>query len=94
MADWRGVAWHLVGLAGVEAEEDRAERAARLLGAATAVLQRVGFPLPPHYQREQDRAQQQAQAALDEAGFAAAWAIGRAMTLEQAIEYALDEHLG
>ena len=28
---------------------------------------------------------------LDPAGFAAAWAEGRAMTLEQAVAYALDE---
>jgi len=33
----------------------------------------------------------QARAQLDETTWAAAWAEGRAMTLEQAITYALDE---
>ena len=31
-----GIGWHLVGMAGVEMEQGRAERAARLLGAAAA----------------------------------------------------------
>jgi tetratricopeptide (TPR) repeat protein len=89
LSDRRGIGWHLVGLAGVEGEQGRAERAARLLGAATALLEAVGSPLPPFLQREHDRTLEQA-AALGEGAFAAAWAAGRAMSLEEAVVYALD----
>ncbi|HZO27515.1 MAG TPA: hypothetical protein VFH48_16165, partial [Chloroflexota bacterium] len=44
--------------------------------------------------RDDDEAQADARAARDvlgEAAFASAWAEGRAMTLEQAVAYALDE---
>ena len=39
-----------------------------------------------------EKARATARARLSEESFAAAWAAGRAMTLEQAIEYALIEH--
>jgi tetratricopeptide (TPR) repeat protein len=91
LADRRGIGWHLVGMAGVEAEQGRAERAARLLGAAAAALEAIGSPLPPPQQREHDRTREQTEAALGEGAFAAAWAEGRAMPLEEAIRYALEE---
>jgi hypothetical protein len=88
------VAWHLVGIAGVEVEQGQAERAAHLLGAAAAELDRLGSPLPSLCQREQDRTQQQTQAVLGEEMFAAAWEQGWTMSLDQAITYALEETAG
>jgi len=43
------------------------------------------------HRREYERATTTVRAGLDTAAWDAAWAEGRAMTLEQAIAYALDE---
>ena len=91
LGDRRGVAWHLVSMAGIEVDKARADRAARLLGAAAAVLEALGSPLPPPQQREYDRTQEQTQALLGERTFATLFAQGRAMSLEQAVAYALEE---
>jgi lactam utilization protein B len=45
------------------------------------------------HQRELERDMTAARAQLDEATWAAAWAAGQAMTLEQAIAYALEENV-
>jgi non-specific serine/threonine protein kinase len=92
LGERRGMGWHLAGMAGVEAEQGRAERAAVLLGAAAAVLEAIGVQLPIlAQQREHGRTVKQAQALLGEEAFAAFLAEGRAMSLEQAIAYALED---
>jgi predicted ATPase/class 3 adenylate cyclase len=91
LGDRRGAAWHLVGIAGVETEQGRAERAARLLGAAAAVMDAVGSPLPPPQHLERIRTSEQTEAALGVDQFAAGLAQGREQTLEQAAAYALGE---
>jgi tetratricopeptide (TPR) repeat protein len=65
-------------------------RAARLLGAATNVRETIGAPLPAYERAEHHAAVDDVRALLDRAVFSAAWAEGRAMTLDQAIEYALN----
>jgi predicted ATPase/DNA-binding SARP family transcriptional activator len=60
-----------------------------LWGAAWAWRDQNGVPLPPAEQAECDRQLAQARSTLGKDAFAAAWEEGRAMTLEQAIEYAL-----
>jgi len=81
----------LARLVSVGGAEGQLERAARLLGAVEALCEVVGMPLPwarSDYERPTVRDQ------MDEAAFAvafpAAWAAGRAMTIEQAIAEALD----
>jgi non-specific serine/threonine protein kinase len=81
----------LEGLAGLAATENRPVRAARLWGAAAALCKITGAPLPPHTRTFCDHDEAAVRAQLDEATFAAVWAEGRAMTLEQAITYALGE---
>ena len=85
----------LEGLAGLAAAEDQAERAARLFGAAEALRAAIATPLAPGQRPEYDRYVAATHAALgmSEAGvaFAAAWAAGRAMTLNDALVYVLDE---
>jgi predicted ATPase/DNA-binding XRE family transcriptional regulator len=66
-------------------------RTARLFGAAEAVRAAAGLPLPPVYRAAYQHDLAAARARLDEEAFAAAWAEGQAMTLEQAIAYALEE---
>jgi hypothetical protein len=66
-----------------------AQRAARLL-AADAVLNNPVLNYPPAKCREWENIVAAARAQLDDATFAAAWAAGRALTLEQAIAEALN----
>jgi hypothetical protein len=47
--------------------------------------------VPPVARHDYDRDVAVARAQLGETAFAAAWAEGRAMTLEQAVAYALEE---
>jgi tetratricopeptide (TPR) repeat protein len=70
--------------------EDAGRRAARIFGAAEALREKLGAPLLPIYHDHYQRGVAATRAHLDEATFAAAWAEGRAMTLEQAIAEALD----
>lgn len=68
---------------------DRAQRAARLLGAAEAARELVGALADPQRRAEHERQVAAVRATLDAAAFAATWAEGRAMTMDQAIAAAL-----
>src|SRR5262249_37712300 len=82
----------LAALAPVATAAGRPARAAQLWGAAERLREEVGSALPPN---ERDRCERQVTAARaslgEETAFDVAWQAGRAMTLEQAIEYALGE---
>ncbi len=79
----------LVGLAGVSAASADHARAARLFGAAETLRETIGHRPSPQDQADYDRRLAYAKKGLGEAAFASAWTAGRAMTLDQAIEYAL-----
>ena len=91
LGDRMGVADSLGGLAQVAWQLGHHERAARLFGAAEALRERVGAPLTPGGRADYDRRVAATTAALGSAAFNAAWAKGLAMTLEEAIAYALEE---
>jgi non-specific serine/threonine protein kinase len=76
-------------LGAVAAAVGQAERAARLLGAAEALRARRGLAEQPHERAYYDRLLAPARAGLAAADFAAAWAAGRALPLEQAVAEAL-----
>ena len=86
-----GIAECLEGLATVAAGTGQPERAARLLGAAEALREAIGAPLPPVDRPDHDDDDSATRAALGEAAFAAAWAAGRALTVEQAVAEALGD---
>jgi hypothetical protein len=65
------------------------ERSARLLGAAHALREAMGLPVPPDRRPGTERCLEAVRAALGGAAFASAWADGQAMSLEDAIAYAL-----
>src|SRR5262249_16956350 len=65
-------------------------RAARLFGAAEAAREAVATPLPPQWRAYCLRIIASVRAALGDQSATTAWAAGRAMTLEQAVEYALE----
>jgi hypothetical protein len=67
------------------------ERAARLFGAAIALREAIDAPLWPIERIDYDRHVAAARSSLGEEPFAAAWAEGRTMRLEDAIALALDE---
>jgi non-specific serine/threonine protein kinase len=71
------------------ARAGQGERAARLLGAATALRERLGAPLSGPDQAELAQAVAAARAALGAEAWATAFAAGKALTLEEAIAEAL-----
>ena len=89
----RGITLCLAGLAGVASSVGQAERAARLLGIAKTALEASNVPLPmgPADQAAYDRYLTATKAQLDPQVFAAAWEVGRRMTLSQAVAYALEQ---
>jgi predicted ATPase/class 3 adenylate cyclase len=89
LGDKLGLANSLDFFALLAHEQQQAERAVRLWGAATSLRVTIGFPRPPVWQEKYDNKVAQARSALGEAAFKAAWEAGRAMTLEQALQYAL-----
>ncbi len=88
-----GIAYYLWGLGGVAAGEEQLVRAARLWGAAEALRETLGLRLSyldlAHSSYEERLAAARSQ--VDEAAFEAAFSEGRAMSPEQALEYALGE---
>ena len=84
-------AYAVEGFAGLALRQQQPEQTTRLWGAAAALRETFGYPLPPAAREKQEREMTTARATLGEDAFAAAWAQGRAMTMEQAIEYALEK---
>jgi non-specific serine/threonine protein kinase len=85
-----GVAECLEGLAMGLAPASPA-RVATLCGAAAALREAVAAPRPAPNRAPYERVVAAARLALAEDGFAAAWATGRALTLDQAVAMALDQ---
>lgn len=82
----------LAGFASIRAMTGKTAQAARLFGAVEALLEgiRMARRMDPADQKEFDHYVRAARAQLDEAAFAQAWKEGRAMTLDQAVVYALE----
>jgi len=78
----------LEDIGGLAAQEGQMERALRLVGAAMVLREAIGARLPPAEQERLEGMLESARQSLGEAAAAAAMAEGRAMSLEQAIEYA------
>lgn len=91
LGDKRCIAASLESFAGLAVALKQPERAARLWGAAAALREEVGAPLSISEREEYDRETAVARESLGEEAFTAAWAAGRAMTLEQAIACVLED---
>ncbi len=68
------------------------QQAARLWGAAEALREDLGEPLPQGQRAQYERDVAQAQTALGAESLEVAWKEGRAMTWEQALDLALEQH--
>ena len=75
----------------VSAELDEGTRAAVLLGAVNAIWPDIGASLIREDQSRQAAAERRARELLGEAGYAAAYERGQAMSVDQAVSFALDE---
>jgi predicted ATPase/DNA-binding CsgD family transcriptional regulator len=93
VGDKANVAYCLEGLAGLIGHHAEPERAAQLYGASEALLESVGAPLYVHAQDRAiyEKAVETLRSRLGEETFGTAWTDGRAMTLEQAVAYALKD---
>jgi hypothetical protein len=83
------VACCLEGLAGVACATGQSERAARVYGAAAALRAGIGVALPLADRAGHERMVATARAVLGEDAYAAAWAAGQALPLQQAISEAV-----
>lgn len=90
VTDQRGVIACLAALAGIELLQDRLEAASKLFGAVRALLDYYGMKLLPADEIRYNRNLATLRESLGEAAFQTASAEGRAMTLEQAVDYALN----
>ena len=90
LGDQASLSWCLAGLGSAAALDEEPERAARLWGAAERLRQAIGCRSAPAARATYERALAVIRAQFDESTFAAAWAAGQALTLEQAIAEALD----
>jgi predicted ATPase/DNA-binding SARP family transcriptional activator len=80
-----GVVYALEGIASLATMQHAPERAVRLFAWADHMRAAIGDLRSPTEQRDVERDMATLQAQLDAAGFAAAWAAGAAMDLEEAI---------
>jgi hypothetical protein len=85
------MAQSLEDFAGLAGRQQQWERAVRLLGAAETGCADLGTPLPIAMPAEYWRTVSGARTALGQEAFAAAWAEGRTMSLDQAVAFALTE---
>ena len=79
----------LEGFACVAGAQAEAQRAAQLWGAAEALHKAKGIPRDPDWLAEADARISAVRSGLGEEAWEVAWRKGRAMSMEQAIEYAL-----
>jgi tetratricopeptide (TPR) repeat protein len=94
LADKEGVIWSLGDLAAVVASKGDAERAATLIGAIDTLREETGHVAPPYERRLDEQRRNTLASELGEERFAAAHTLGREMTFDQAVDYALqaDQH--
>jgi len=84
-----GIGHCLDALGWVARARHQSARAARLFGAADALRERVGADAHPPWRAEHEKYLRAARAELGEASFTVAWAEGRALTQDDAVEYGL-----
>jgi predicted ATPase/class 3 adenylate cyclase len=94
LGDKRGMAGAIVGLGCIAIARGHAIDAARLFGAASALLESFGGQLTPPDQIESEACALAARAAIGEDEYGKAYAEGRAMRADEGIAYALEQAPG
>jgi hypothetical protein len=85
----RGIARLLECFACTAAAQENSERSLRLAGAAAALRQNIGAPLPPPDQLRIEEEIEPARAAMGNAASSAAWRSGWSLPLDLAVDEAL-----
>ena len=81
----------LEGFACLAGAKGEAERAARLWGAAQTLHETKNIPRDTDFLAEADARVSAVRSAIGEEAWEVAWRKGRAMTLDEAVSYALEE---
>jgi hypothetical protein len=81
----------IIGLAVVAGSRHEHRRATRLLAAKDAIWISIRDTPEPAGHKSIERVSEEARSSLGEDAYAVAWNEGRAMSLDQAVSYALDE---
>ncbi|MGI4790253.1 MAG: tetratricopeptide repeat protein [Janthinobacterium lividum] len=89
LGDLQAITVSLEGMAEVACLQSQPSRAIPLISAASFLRKNASLPRSPADGEKMDQAIMSAREALGEAAFCAAWDAGQALTLEQAVEYAL-----
>jgi DNA-binding CsgD family transcriptional regulator len=82
--DGRGIAGSVAGIAAVASSRGQQERAARLLGAAWGLADRLGIRFMAHHMYA-ERTRMAIANRLDESSYASAWDVGRSLGLDETI---------
>jgi predicted ATPase/DNA-binding XRE family transcriptional regulator len=90
MGERSAIANTLEVFAGLAVRQGHLVRAARIFGAAEVFRETLNAPMLLFQRHFNERGVAALRAQLDESAFTSAWAEGRAMTLEQAVAYALE----
>jgi predicted ATPase/DNA-binding CsgD family transcriptional regulator/DNA-binding XRE family transcriptional regulator len=88
--DRAGIAMSLEGLAWAAGAVGQARRAARLFGAVERLRELCGYPLPVNWRNDHQRSVMAVSSRLGPAAFRAAWAAGRAMSVDETMAELLD----
>lgn len=91
LGDKFNITENLERLAGLAKNRIEAEQAARLLGAADNIRQAINAPVSEKYRSRHERAIKSVQSLLDPGLWQKNWAAGCEMTVEEVIDYALNE---
>jgi len=89
LGDQAGISSPLSGLAETAMLCGEAVRSVRLYSACEALHQEFGFPMTPEDRKKHDQHVAALCEQLDQADFEATWAMGKSMTIDQAVAYAL-----
>jgi predicted ATPase/class 3 adenylate cyclase len=85
-----GVAYTLIGLAGVAVAKGQSDKAVSLLAAVDGWFRGTGIQIQPADRADFDQYLGTARSALDEGAFAGAWKKGQTLSLDDAILFATD----
>jgi predicted ATPase/class 3 adenylate cyclase len=89
--DQRIISVYLLGMGGAASTSGEPVKGVRLFGASEALRERIGSALEPEDQLQYDRDMLDMRNQLSEEAFSKAWEEGRAMSMEEAIAYALEK---
>jgi len=86
-----GIVYTLEGMAGLYIALDKSERAARLIGWADAMREKILDTRPPIEQADVDKIVAACLAKIGEVAFSDAYDEGQGMALDEAVAYALSD---